>query len=316
MGHLFRYLAVVQLMSQNEAYAPRNFPFSLASHSYALKWFASLPKQSLASWADLVEAFVARFNEYTVVVTLEQMQAMRPLASETTTEFVKRWLDTRLRCPYLRPEREMVQDCLKTLEGYYDPMSGPPITFADLLRQIQELELPDKMDVSCNMVNITPVEGETSESLAVLRSGKATAEEKGKEVAGPDNSGNNPVPSPSPNKPDEEGRKSQKPLEYDVIAHLRRIPARLSIYEALQLSKESREALINALVNESVRDFYLAESTGAADCAQTITFTDEDLLLGDYEHNRPLFVTGDLAGERINRILLDAGSAVNILPLR
>ena len=72
------------------------------------------------------------------------------------------------------------------------------------------------MDVSCNMVNITPVEGETSESLAVLRSGKATAEEKGKEVAGPDNSGNNPVPSPSPNKPDEEGRKSQKvlPAEY------------------------------------------------------------------------------------------------------
>lgn len=60
----------------------------------------------------------------------------------------------------------------------------------------------------------------------------------------------------------------------------------------MQLSKESREALINALVNESVRDFYLAESTGAADCAQTITFTDEDLLLGDAEHNRPLFVTG------------------------
>lgn len=111
-------------------------------------------------------------------------------------------------------------------------------------------------------------------------------------------------------------REGQKPLEYDVIAHLRRIPARYSIYEALQLSKESREALINALVNESVRDFYLAESTGAADCAQTITFTDEDLLLGDYEHNRPLFVTGDLAGERINRILLDAGSAVNILPLK
>lgn len=94
IGHLFRYLAVVQLMSENEAYALRNFPFSLASHSYTLKWFASLPKQSLASWADLVEAVVARFNEYTVVVTLEQMQAMRPLASETRTEFVKRWLDT------------------------------------------------------------------------------------------------------------------------------------------------------------------------------------------------------------------------------
>jgi hypothetical protein len=55
-------------------------------------------------------------------------------------------------------------------------------------------------------------------------------------------------------------RKLPKNVEYDVIAHLRRIPARLSIYEAPQLSKEKREALINALVNESVRDFYLEES--------------------------------------------------------
>lgn len=36
----------------------------------------------------------------------------------------------------------------------------------------------------------------------------------------------------------------------------------------------------------------------------------------DVEHNRPLFVAGNLAEERINRILLDPGSAVNILPLK
>ena len=186
----------------------------------------------------------------------------------------------------------------------------------DLLRQVQEQELPEEMDVSCNMVSITPVDGGTSESLAVLRSGKATAEEKGKGPAKPNDNKGDPKPPPPPNKLNEEMKKLPKPVEYDVIAHLRRIPARLSIYEARQLSKESREALINALVNESVRDFDLAESTDVAECAQTITFTDEDLLLGDYEHNRPLFVTGDLAGERIKSILLDAGSAVNILPLK
>jgi hypothetical protein len=103
-------------------------------------------------------------------------------------------------------------------------------------------------------------------------------------------------------------------VQYDVITHLRRIPARLSVYEALQLSREAREALIKALVNEDVRDAYLAESAGVAECAETITFTDEDLLLGDRQHNRPLFVSGDSGG--INRILLDAGSAVNILPLK
>lgn len=71
--------------------------------------------------------------------------------------------------------------------------------------------------------------------------------------------------------------------EYDVIAHLRRLPARLSIYDALQLS---REALINALMDEAVRDMYLAEIDGAVECNQTLQFTDEDLLLGNADHNR------------------------------
>ena len=88
------------------------------------------------------------------------------------------------------------------------------------------------------------------------------------------------------------------------------------MYEALQLSKEAREALINALVNENVRELYLTESAGIAECTETITFTDDDMLLSDKQHNQCLFVTGDLAGERISRILLDSGSAVNILPLK
>ena len=46
-----------------------------------------------------------------------------------------------------------------------------------------------------------------------------------------------------------EERKSTVSVDYDVVAHLRRIPARLSIYEALQLSQEAREALINALTD-------------------------------------------------------------------
>ena len=33
-------------------------------------------------------------------------------------------------------------------------------------------------------------------------------------------------------------------VRYDVISHLKRIPARLSVYDALQMSKELRKALI------------------------------------------------------------------------
>ncbi|KAL7126395.1 hypothetical protein ABFS83_14G183900 [Erythranthe nasuta] len=47
----------------------------------------------------------------------------------------------------------------------------------------------------------------------------------------------------------------------------------------------------------------------------TMTFADEDLLLGSKPHNRPLFVAGYAREQKVNRILIDGGSAVNILPL-
>ncbi|KAL0458509.1 UNVERIFIED_CONTAM: hypothetical protein Slati_0478100 [Sesamum latifolium] len=46
----------------------------------------------------------------------------------------------------------------------------------------------------------------------------------------------------------------------------------------------------------------------------TLSFTDEDLLLGSKPHNRPLFILGFIQEQRVNRILIDGGSAVNIMP--
>ena len=51
-----------------------------------------------------------------------------------------------------------------------------------------------------------------------------------------------------------------------------------------------------------------------AHCCDKMTFADEDLLLGSKPHNRPLFVSGYTRGERVSRILIDDGSAVNIMP--
>jgi len=45
-----------------------------------------------------------------------------------------------------------------------------------------------------------------------------------------------------------------------------------------------------------------------------VSFTDEDLLLGSKPHNRPLFVTGYIRGQKVKRILVDGGSAINIMP--
>ncbi|KAL8151400.1 hypothetical protein V2J09_021208 [Rumex salicifolius] len=47
-----------------------------------------------------------------------------------------------------------------------------------------------------------------------------------------------------------------------------------------------------------------------------ITFSDEDLQLGGEHYNRPLYITGTIRDTKINRILLDCGSVVNLLPLK
>ncbi|KAL0291856.1 UNVERIFIED_CONTAM: hypothetical protein Scaly_2616500 [Sesamum calycinum] len=62
--------------------------------------------------------------------------------------------------------------------------------------------------------------------------------------------------------------------------------------------------------------FEKEDSSDANDCMSTITFTDEDLFLGSKPHNRPLFVAGYVREQKVNRILIDGGSAVNILPLQ
>lgn len=48
-------------------------------------------------------------------------------------------------------------------------------------------------------------------------------------------------------------------------------------------------------MKEALYDDYMA----------AVTFTDDDLLLGTTEHNRPLYVTGTSQGTTINRILIN-----------
>ncbi|KAL0290922.1 UNVERIFIED_CONTAM: hypothetical protein Scaly_2654100 [Sesamum calycinum] len=48
-------------------------------------------------------------------------------------------------------------------------------------------------------------------------------------------------------------------------------------------------------------------------CCTTLSFTDEDLLLGSKSHNRPLFILGFIQEQKINCILI-GGSTVNTMP--
>jgi len=51
-------------------------------------------------------------------------------------------------------------------------------------------------------------------------------------------------------------------------------------------------------------------------CTTEISFNNEDLLLGSKLYNRSLFIKGYVDEKMMNRILVNDGSAVNILPLK
>ncbi|KAL0455756.1 UNVERIFIED_CONTAM: hypothetical protein Slati_0914800 [Sesamum latifolium] len=63
-------------------------------------------------------------------------------------------------------------------------------------------------------------------------------------------------------------------------------------------------------------DYFSNVEISDEESMSAMTFTDEDLLLGSKPHNKPLFVTCYAREQKVNRILIDGGSAVNILSLR
>ncbi|MGV7988842.1 retropepsin-like aspartic protease, partial [Mycobacterium kansasii] len=67
-----------------------------------------------------------------------------------------------------------------------------------------------------------------------------------------------------------------------------------------------RETLLTEMRHE--------ECNQQADCLPVVLFSDDDLI-GETEHNRPLMIEGYICGKKIKRVMIDNGSAVNLLPL-
>ncbi|KAL0284952.1 UNVERIFIED_CONTAM: hypothetical protein Sangu_2800100 [Sesamum angustifolium] len=57
------------------------------------------------------------------------------------------------------------------------------------------------------------------------------------------------------------------------------------------------------------------DSSNTNECMSTVTFTDEDLFLGSKPHNRPMFVAGYAREQKVNRILIDGGSAICLISM-
>ncbi|KAI5349399.1 hypothetical protein L3X38_002286 [Prunus dulcis] len=120
-----------------------------------------------------------------------------------------------------------------------------------------------------------------------------------------------------------EGR-SETHEEQKALTQIEDSPSHLNVEEMVELPEAIRIALVKTLMDLNIHPNQIREakklepeSQDRAICCATcasITFTDEDLLLGSKPHNRPLFVFGYVREQKLSRMLVDGGSAVNIMP--
>ncbi|KAG9458313.1 hypothetical protein H6P81_002821 [Aristolochia fimbriata] len=130
----------------------------------------------------------------------------------------------------------------------------------------------------------------------------------------------------------EQRREGKAPIESvdDLHTCLQDLSITNAVHDDLDLPIRSRQALIKFVAakddrhagSKAIKD---AEARRTKNCEPpqikeahsiSISFKEADMLLGEKSHNRPLFVSGAIKDRWINRILLDSGSAVNILPIR
>ncbi|KAF0891247.1 hypothetical protein E2562_009425 [Oryza meyeriana var. granulata] len=114
------------------------------------------------------------------------------------------------------------------------------------------------------------------------------------------------------------GEKKLCDVDYNVIAHLKWIPPLLGVYDALMLVPDLREALVKVLQALEIYEVAMAKHRLINNplFINEITFTDEDNIIEDDDHNRPLYIKENIGFVHLHRILIDPGFAMNILPIR
>ncbi|XP_074313671.1 uncharacterized protein LOC141648860 [Silene latifolia] len=109
--------------------------------------------------------------------------------------------------------------------------------------------------------------------------------------------------------------------ENEIVVALDALPTNMGWKQIFHLPKEKLQLIIQGLekpelyagkMKEKIEP--LEQSTGCVSCNAALSFSDEDLLLGSKPHNRPLYVSGYIRGQKVKRILIDGGSGVKLMP--
>ena len=113
-------------------------------------------------------------------------------------------------------------------------------------------------------------------------------------------------------------------IEYDLLGHLTKIPAKVSVLDLIKTSPKHQQQLLEAITRlqvpvgitpEELRTSISALAPGASFPA--ITFTEEELKeIPPEARTSPLHLTVKIAGKEMSGALVDTGASLNICPLK
>ena len=113
------------------------------------------------------------------------------------------------------------------------------------------------------------------------------------------------------------------PFRFNILAQHINIPTHITLHELIRLLKETRKALRH-LESFLIQVPSPTDESGtpcphchlALQQVPSITFTPEDIFLKDNKHDRPLYYIWYICSSCIERIQVDHGSALSIIPRR
>jgi len=94
--HVSQFVAQLGEVADKEAFRVRLFSLSLTCIAFA--WYASLPPNSINSWAEMEHKFHEHFFTGDYELGLADLASVCQGRDESVSEFLKRFRDTRNRC--------------------------------------------------------------------------------------------------------------------------------------------------------------------------------------------------------------------------
>jgi hypothetical protein len=112
--------------------------------------------------------------------------------------------------------------------------------------------------------------------------------------------------------------KIMRQSDYDIVEQLKKTPARISLLSLILTSEPHRQALQKVLnesfVTPDITPQKFGKLVGQVQASNFITFTDDEIDPAGVGHTKALHITVKCKGHIVAKVLIDNGSALNVLP--